>query len=59
MLSICEIWGFHNGDYEEYNHLLHAGFYPEDGGDTFLRKVGSHKKYTAPHPRKRHSSCYQ
>jgi hypothetical protein len=31
-------------------------FYPEDGGDTFFRKVGSHKKYTAPHPRKHHSS---
>jgi hypothetical protein len=25
-------------------------FYPEDGGDTFLRNVGSiHKIYTAPH----------
>jgi hypothetical protein len=31
-------------------------FYPEDGGDTFLRNVGSHKIYTAPHPRRRHSS---
>jgi hypothetical protein len=30
-------------------------FYPEDG-DTFLRNVGSHKIYTAPHPRRRHSS---
>jgi hypothetical protein len=28
--------------------------YPEDGGDTFLRNVGSHKKYTASHPRKWH-----
>jgi hypothetical protein len=27
-------------------------FYPEDGGDTFLRNVGSHKIYTTPHPRK-------
>jgi hypothetical protein len=26
-------------------------FYPEDGGDTFLRNVGSNKIYTAPHPR--------
>jgi hypothetical protein len=25
-------------------------FYPEDGGDTFLRNVGSHKINTAPHP---------
>jgi hypothetical protein len=24
-------------------------FYPEDGGDTFFRKVGSHKIYAAPH----------
>jgi hypothetical protein len=30
--------------------------YPEDGGDTFLRNVGSHKIFTAPHPRRRHSS---
>jgi hypothetical protein len=34
-------------------------FYPEDGGDTFLRNVGSHKIYTAPHPRRRHSSKYK
>jgi hypothetical protein len=25
-------------------------FYPEDGSDMFLRNVGSHKIYTAPHP---------
>jgi hypothetical protein len=31
-------------------------FYPEDAGDTFLRNVGSHKIYTASHPRRRHSS---
>jgi hypothetical protein len=31
-------------------------FYPEDEGYTFLRNVYSHKIYTAPHPRKRHSS---
>jgi hypothetical protein len=31
-------------------------FYPEDGGVTFLRNVGSHKIYTAPHPRRLHSS---
>jgi hypothetical protein len=23
-------------------------FYPEDGGDTFLQNIGSHKIYTAP-----------
>jgi hypothetical protein len=33
-----------------------SSLYPEDGGDTFLRSVGSHKIYTAPHPRIRHSS---
>jgi hypothetical protein len=27
-------------------------FYPEDGGDTFLRNVGSHKIYKVPHPRR-------
>jgi hypothetical protein len=37
--------------------FLARGFlYPEDGGDTVLRNVGSHKNYTATHPRKRHSS---
>jgi hypothetical protein len=37
--------------------FLASGFlYPEDGGDTFLRNVGSHKIYTAPRPRRRHSS---
>jgi hypothetical protein len=29
----------------------------EDGDNTFLRNVGSHKIYTAPHPGRRHSSC--
>jgi hypothetical protein len=37
--------------------FLACGFFcPEDGGDTFLRNVGSHKIYTAPHPRRQHSS---
>jgi hypothetical protein len=36
--------------------LARGFFYPEDGGDTFLRNVGSHKIYTAPHPRRRNSS---
>jgi hypothetical protein len=36
--------------------FLALGFsYPEDGKDTFLQNVGSHKIYTAPHPRRRHS----
>jgi hypothetical protein len=37
--------------------LTHRFFYPEDGSDTFLRNVGSHNIYRAPHPRRRHSSC--
>jgi hypothetical protein len=36
--------------------LARGFFYSEDGGDKFLRNVGSHKIYTAPHPRRRHSS---
>jgi hypothetical protein len=40
--------------------LLACGFFdPEFGGDTFLRNVGSHKIYTAPHPRRGHSSRKQ
>jgi hypothetical protein len=31
-------------------------FYPEDGSDTFFRNVGSHKIYTAPHPKRRNYS---
>jgi hypothetical protein len=35
-------------------------FYPEDGGDTILRNVGSIDHiYTAAHPRRRHSSFSQ
>jgi hypothetical protein len=29
---------------------------PEDGGNTFLRNVGSNNTHTAPHPRGRHNS---
>jgi hypothetical protein len=36
--------------------LARGLFYPEDGGDTFHRNVGSHKIYMAPHPRRRYSS---
>jgi hypothetical protein len=36
--------------------LARGFFYPEDGGDMFLRNVGSHKIYTAPHPRRLHFS---
>jgi hypothetical protein len=39
--------------------FLARGFvYPEDGGDSFLRNVGSHNMYITPHPRRRHSSVY-
>jgi predicted RNA binding protein YcfA (HicA-like mRNA interferase family) len=31
-------------------------FFSEDGGEKFLRNVGSHKIYKAPHPRRRYSS---
>jgi hypothetical protein len=34
-------------------------FYTEDGGNKFLRNVGSHKIYAAPHPRRRHSLLKQ
>jgi hypothetical protein len=34
--------------------LVRWFFYPKDGGDTFLRNVGSPKIYTAPHLRRRH-----
>jgi hypothetical protein len=43
--AICSCW-----------FLALGFFYPEDGGDTFIRNIGSHKNYTAPHPRKRRSS---
>jgi hypothetical protein len=36
--------------------LAHGFFYPEDGDDTLLRNVGPYKIYTAPYPRRRHSS---
>jgi hypothetical protein len=36
--------------------LARGFFYPEDEGDKFIRNVGWHKIYTAPHPRRRHSS---
>jgi hypothetical protein len=43
------------------SRLFLAGvfFYSEDGGDKFLRNVGSHKIYTELHPRRRHSSLPQ
>jgi hypothetical protein len=36
--------------------LARRFFCPENGGDTFLRNVGSHKIYTRAHLRRRHSS---
>jgi hypothetical protein len=32
---------------------------PEDGGDTFVRNVGSNHNYTAPDPRRRLSSSLE
>jgi hypothetical protein len=37
--------------------LARVFFYLKGRGDTFLRNFGSHKICTAPHPRRRHSSC--
>jgi hypothetical protein len=31
----------------------HIAFYPENGGDMFLRIVGYYKIHKAPHPRRR------
>jgi hypothetical protein len=45
LLATCSRW-----------FLARGFFYPEDGGDTFLWNVDSHKIYTAPHRRRRHSS---
>jgi hypothetical protein len=28
-----------------------TAYYPENGGDTFLRNIGSHTIYMAPHPK--------
>jgi hypothetical protein len=71
--AICKIWGFHGGDCDDDSWLFqltaqsaatcsrcfltHRFFYPEDGGDTILRYVGSHRNYMAPQPRKWLSSC--
>jgi hypothetical protein len=43
--AICSCW-----------FLARGFFYPENGGHTFLRNIGSYKIYMAPHPRRRHSS---
>jgi hypothetical protein len=45
LLATCSRW-----------FLARGFFYPEDRGNTFLQNVGSHKNYTAPHPKRRHSS---
>jgi hypothetical protein len=39
--------------------LARGFFYPEDGGDTFLQNIGSHKIYNGPHSRRRHSSMFR
>jgi hypothetical protein len=45
--ATCSLW-----------FLTHRFFYPEDGGNTFLRNVGSHKIYMAPHLRRQHSVIF-
>jgi hypothetical protein len=35
---------------------LADSFQPNDGGDTFLRNVGSYNSHTASHPRRWHDS---
>jgi hypothetical protein len=34
-------------------------FYPDDGGDMFLRNVGSYKSHTMSHPRRWNSSFFK
>jgi hypothetical protein len=47
----CEDRGFGG------THLLVATYFlPDDGGDTFLRNVGSYKSHMASHTRREHSS---
>jgi hypothetical protein len=36
--------------------LVRTNVSEEDGGETFLQNVSSHKTYTAPHPRRWHAS---
>jgi hypothetical protein len=65
---LSRIWCFHSGGYEEYHllgydqltcwFLLNYFFFPEDGGDMFLRNVDSNSTdYTALYPRRWYSSC--
>jgi hypothetical protein len=48
-----------NNEHRFKVNYYNVDFYPEDGGDMFLRNVSSHKIYTVPHPRRRHSSFIQ
>jgi hypothetical protein len=49
-------WSLANQFYCSHWFLARGFFCPEDGDDTFHRNIGSHKIYTALHPRRRHSS---
>jgi hypothetical protein len=43
---LCQIWGFHGGDYEEWRLLgRYAVWFLKE--PTFLRNVGSYKNHTA------------
>jgi hypothetical protein len=51
------LWGVAPCRCGRLNRLFGGSYRPEDGGDTILRNVGSIDHiYTAPHPRRRHSS---
>jgi hypothetical protein len=55
----CVNWCF-GGTYRLHLQSLqlpaHIFLYPEDGGHRFLRNVGLHKIYMAPHPTRQNSS---
>jgi hypothetical protein len=55
LLYVCKIWGFHGSNCERCC-LLGSGAVYILCEPMFLRNVGSHKIYTAPRPRRQHSS---
>jgi hypothetical protein len=38
------------GNYYPFSYLADC-FHPDDGGDAFLRNIGSYESHTASHPR--------
>jgi hypothetical protein len=73
-LMLCRIWGFLGGDWDVTPCDTRIGALgtlanrntlrrkdscdPDDGGDIFLRNVGSYKSHTPSHPRRRYSTKY-